>query len=212
MKARAHWFEPEAEAATAAAASGREVSGAADRAGEAAWRTRPSNNSPPNSRCRRGRCWSSSPPPASTRKKEGDKLTEQDKTRLLDYLRKQHGAAARAQEAHHADAQADDRDQGRRLERQGAHDPGRGAQEARARAPRRRGRAAARPPPSSRPSRSRPSSRRAEPSRRRRRPNPRRRPRRSRRAGAAGRAGRTCTCRRRKSPRARKSRARRRSC
>ncbi len=27
-------------------------------------------------------------------KKEGDKLTEQDKTRLLDYLRKQHGAAA----------------------------------------------------------------------------------------------------------------------
>ena len=27
-------------------------------------------------------------------KKAGDKLTEQDKTRLLDYLRKQHGAAA----------------------------------------------------------------------------------------------------------------------
>ena len=27
-------------------------------------------------------------------KKVGDKLTEQDKTRLLDYLRKQHGAAA----------------------------------------------------------------------------------------------------------------------
>ena len=27
-------------------------------------------------------------------KKEGDKLTEVDKTRLLDYLRKQHGAAA----------------------------------------------------------------------------------------------------------------------
>jgi len=27
-------------------------------------------------------------------KKQGDKLTEQDKTRLLDYLRKQHGAAA----------------------------------------------------------------------------------------------------------------------
>jgi len=27
-------------------------------------------------------------------KKEGDKLTEQDKTRLLDYLRRQHGAAA----------------------------------------------------------------------------------------------------------------------
>src|SRR5438034_5989408 len=26
-------------------------------------------------------------------KKQGDKLTEQDKTRLLDYLRKQHGAA-----------------------------------------------------------------------------------------------------------------------
>src|SRR5947208_16462923 len=26
-------------------------------------------------------------------KREGDKLTEQDKTRLLDYLRKQHGAA-----------------------------------------------------------------------------------------------------------------------
>src|SRR5487761_2027016 len=29
-------------------------------------------------------------------KKQGDKLTEQDKTRLLDYLRKQHGAAADA--------------------------------------------------------------------------------------------------------------------
>ena len=27
-------------------------------------------------------------------KKSGDNLTEQDKTRLLDYLRKQHGAAA----------------------------------------------------------------------------------------------------------------------
>src|SRR6267142_6957607 len=27
-------------------------------------------------------------------KREGDKLTEQDKTRLLDYLRKQHGAAS----------------------------------------------------------------------------------------------------------------------
>lgn len=27
-------------------------------------------------------------------KKQGDKLSEQDKTRLLDYLRKQHGAAA----------------------------------------------------------------------------------------------------------------------
>ena len=27
-------------------------------------------------------------------KREGDNLTEQDKTRLLDYLRKQHGAAA----------------------------------------------------------------------------------------------------------------------
>ncbi|HEX6138310.1 MAG TPA: translation initiation factor IF-2 associated domain-containing protein, partial [Casimicrobiaceae bacterium] len=27
-------------------------------------------------------------------KKQGDKLTEQDKTRLLDYLRRQHGAAA----------------------------------------------------------------------------------------------------------------------
>ena len=27
-------------------------------------------------------------------KKSGDSLTEQDKTRLLDYLRKQHGAAA----------------------------------------------------------------------------------------------------------------------
>ena len=26
-------------------------------------------------------------------KREGDKLTEQDKTRLLDYLRKRHGAA-----------------------------------------------------------------------------------------------------------------------
>jgi hypothetical protein len=40
------------------------------------------------------RCWSSSPPPASTPRKSGDKLTEQDKTRLLDYLRKQHGARA----------------------------------------------------------------------------------------------------------------------
>ncbi|MGA8030763.1 MAG: translation initiation factor IF-2 associated domain-containing protein, partial [Casimicrobiaceae bacterium] len=29
-------------------------------------------------------------------KKQGDNLTEQDKTRLLDYLRKQHGAAADA--------------------------------------------------------------------------------------------------------------------
>ena len=67
-------------------------------------------------------------------KREGDNLTEQDKTRLLDYLRKQHGARRR-EEAHHADAQADVRDQGRRFHRQGAHDPGRGAQEARARPP-----------------------------------------------------------------------------
>src|SRR5919204_208591 len=29
-------------------------------------------------------------------KKQGDKLTEQDKTRLLEHLRKQHGAAAEA--------------------------------------------------------------------------------------------------------------------
>ena len=29
-------------------------------------------------------------------KKQGDKLTEQDKTRLLDYLRRQHGAGGRS--------------------------------------------------------------------------------------------------------------------
>ena len=52
--------------------------------------------------------------------------------------------AGRLQEAHHADAQADHRDQGGRFERQVAHDPGRGAQEARARAPRGRSPAAAR--------------------------------------------------------------------
>ena len=32
-------------------------------------------------------------------KKQGDKLTEQDKTRLLDYLRKQHGAAGKPPDA-----------------------------------------------------------------------------------------------------------------
>ena len=51
----------------------------------------------------------------------------------------------RAEEEDHADAQADHRDQGRRLHRQGAHDPGRGAQEAGVRQARRdRGRAGGR--------------------------------------------------------------------
>ena len=63
-------------------------------------------------------------------KKQGDKLSEQDKTRLLDYLRKQHGGLE-AEEEDHAHAQVDDRDQGRRQRRARTHDPGRGAQEAR---------------------------------------------------------------------------------
>ena len=50
---------------------------------------------------------SSSPRPAWAARSIGDRLTEQDKTRLLDYLRKQHGARVGREEAHHADAQAD---------------------------------------------------------------------------------------------------------
>ena len=76
-------------------------------------------------------------------KQDGDKLTEQDKTRLLDYLRKQHGAAAEPKKRITLTRKQTTRDQGRRLQRQVAHDPGRGAQEARARSA--RGRSAAVP-------------------------------------------------------------------
>ena len=70
-------------------------------------------------------------------KKQGDKLTEQDKTRLLDYLRKQHGGLDQKKKItltrkQTTEIKAAD-STGKR-----AHDPGRGAQEARVRQARRR--------------------------------------------------------------------------
>ncbi len=62
---------------------------------------------------------------------EDTPLTEKDKTQLLDHLRKAHGAR-RGEAEDHADPAADHRNQEVRRTRQVAHDPGRGAQEARA--------------------------------------------------------------------------------
>ena len=70
-------------------------------------------------------------------KKQGDKLSEQDKTRLLDYLRKQHGGLE-AKKKITLTRKSDDRNQVRRQHRPRAHDPGRSAQEARLRQARRR--------------------------------------------------------------------------
>ena len=64
-------------------------------------------------------------------KNEGDGLSEQDKTKLLEYLQKQHGAAGEPKKKITLTQEADHRDQGGRFHRQGAHDPGRSAQEAR---------------------------------------------------------------------------------
>ncbi len=67
---------------------------------------------------------------AGVKKKAGDDaITEQDKTRLLDYLR-EHARQQGREEEDHAHAQADHGDQEVRRDRQGAHHPGRGAQEA----------------------------------------------------------------------------------
>ena len=141
MKARAHWFE--AEAASPEPRAGAE-SGSAE---GGVWRKSTIDNSPRAQdagrraarAARRGR---------HGRQEPAGPITEQDKTRLLDYLRKQHGALSEPQEDH-ADPQADHRDQGGRLERQGTHDPGRGPQEAHVWAPRRRSAAAGRPAPPS---------------------------------------------------------------
>ena len=83
-------------------------------------------------------CSSSCALPACSKTCDNDTLSEEDKARLLDL------AAARPwrqrrrrEEEDHADAQADLGDQAGRRHRQGAHDPGRGAQEARLREARR---------------------------------------------------------------------------
>ena len=67
------------------------------------------------------------------KKAEEDALSDEDKARLLESLRKAHGAEARREEEDHADPQADDRDQAGRCIGQGTHDPGRSSQEARLR-------------------------------------------------------------------------------
>ena len=142
-------------------------------------------------------------------KKEGDKLTEQDKTRLLDYLRRQHGAAAepkkritltRKQTTEIKAADSSGKARTIQVEVRKKRVLVRRVDEAAPPA------AAA---PNSRPSRSRSAragNRRAAAAARTR-AGVRRRSRRSR----PRRPRRTCTCRRRKSPRARKSRARRRN-
>ena len=67
-----------------------------------------------------------------------DSVTESDKARLLDHLRTAHGTTASGERKKITlDAQVDERDQAGRFERQGAHDPGRGAQEAHLRQARR---------------------------------------------------------------------------
>ena len=82
-------------------------------------------------------CSSSCARPVSSRRPNTDALSDDDKARLLDSLRKAHGGRGGREEEDHADAQADDRDQAGRCLGQGAHDPGRGPQEARVRQARR---------------------------------------------------------------------------
>ena len=53
-----------------------------------------------------GRCWSNSSRPVSRARGKAT-ISEQDKTKLLDYLRKQHGAAGGAEEEDHAHQEAD---------------------------------------------------------------------------------------------------------
>ena len=82
------------------------------------------------------------PRPASPARSRATTLSEQDKTRLLDYLRKQHGAAGDGKKRITLTRKQTTEIKAADSQRQGAHDPGRGAQEARARearrAPRRR--------------------------------------------------------------------------
>ena len=66
-------------------------------------------------------------------KKQGDNLSEQDKTRLLDYLRKQHGAAGDGKKRITLTRKQTSEIKAADSQRQGAHDPGGSAQEARAR-------------------------------------------------------------------------------
>ena len=70
-------------------------------------------------------------------KKQGDNLSEQDKTRLLDYLRKQHGAAGEPKKKITLTRKQTTEIKAAGSHRQGAHDPGRSAQEARVRQARR---------------------------------------------------------------------------
>ena len=95
MKARAHWFEeaPAAEAAPAARPGPALRARMHHARGRSTWRKRRSNNSRPSSRCRPARCWSSSARPASPARRKATSCPRPDKTKLLDYLRKQHGAA-----------------------------------------------------------------------------------------------------------------------
>ena len=66
------------------------------------------------------------------KKQPDDPLSEQDKSRLLEYLRKMPRLDG-AEEQDHAHAQAHERDQEDRLDREVPHRAGRGAQEARVR-------------------------------------------------------------------------------
>ena len=95
MKARAHWFEPEAETGDRRRGKRRaEVKGARSAQEITAWRRSTIEQFASELKMPAGALLEQLAAAGVDVKKEGDKLTEQDKTRLLDYLRKQHGAAA----------------------------------------------------------------------------------------------------------------------